>query len=191
MLNLIGTFRARAQDAQLTTSTNGTERVSLEFVVVEGEGQGERILWDGYLTEKSTEFTVKALRAMGWQGDDLADLSTVGTKDCNILTDEEEYKGKYKVKVKYVNELGGRGVALGEKLTPEQARAFAAKMRGLVIAAGGGKASPPATRPSPATRPISRATPEGTRAVLGSAQPAQHAQPAPPDFAPSDDDIPF
>jgi hypothetical protein len=176
-----GTYRARAVEAELGLAGNGTERVAVLFEVTEeGPYQGERITWYGYFTDGAFARTVESLRHAGWQGDDLADLSTVGSRDCAIVVDWETYDGREYLRVKWVN-AGGGGLALKTRMDDAAKRAFAARMRGQVVAAGGGARSA-----APAARSLASA-PRGsaTAAPRRTAAPAAGAPPV------DDSDIPF
>lgn len=148
-----GTYTARAlpHTAELIESEGkGTPGVK---IVMQLEGGGS-LTWTGWLTGGATEITVKALRAMGWQGDDLSDLSTVGSVDCELVVEEEEYNGKWYPKIKFVNVPGG-GAKFGAPMDAAKKRAFAARMRGEVMAVAGGRASPKAPAASPPQRAAS------------------------------------
>ena len=153
-------YTARAVEAELGFASTGTEQVAILFEVAE---TGQQLTWYGYFTEKSEARTIESLRHAGWLGDDLADLSTVGSQECQIVIDDETYQGQTREKVIFVNALGsgggGGGIALKTVMTPEEKRAFATRMKGTVIAGNGGKASAPAARTAPAPRPAARPAP--------------------------------
>ncbi len=162
----IGTFPARASAADLSKSSQkGTPCVDIEFEVTRRSADGvdevgARIRTQLWLTEAALARTVESLRHTGWQGDDLSDLSTVGSKECAIVVVEDEYRGQIRLKVAYVNALGADGLPTSVgAMSPEEKKAFAARMRGQVIAASGGKPSakpapkPAAPRPAPSQDP--------------------------------------
>ena len=143
-----GTYRARAhgEGAELSTSSNkGTPQVVVPFAL---EG-GETISWVGFLTDAALPFTVKSLRIAGWQGDDFFDLTSLGSKECELVIADEEYNGEVRSRVQYINEIGG-GPKIGKSMSEADRKEFARKMRGKVIACGGGKAS---AAPKPAPKP--------------------------------------
>lgn len=154
-----GRYKARATAAEWGIAGTGAEQIGVEFEILEGDFIGERISWYGFFaTDKQTQFTIKALRAAGWQGDDLAELSSIdGSTDCVIEVEHEEYDGETRAKVKFVNKPGG--IAMKTVMTPEQRRAFAARMKGAVLGANGGKPSAPPSnggsrRPAPSPHPF-------------------------------------
>lgn len=189
---LAGKWIARATGAELGYAGTGTEQVAVEFEVVEeGECQGERIVWYGYFSEAAARRTIESLRHTGWKGDDLSNLSTVGSQDCQIDVQPEEYEGRTRLKVAWVNSANG-GLALKERMSDEERRAFAAKMRGVVLSLGNGKPTPAAKPATPARAP-SR-TPAGKSApARASAQPSNHpfAPGGAADAPPIDDDLIF
>jgi hypothetical protein len=145
-----GKFRAWVREGtepKLGESSHGTPRVEVEIEVE----SGDYILWDGYLSDGALDITLKSLRAMGFQGDNIEDLSTVGSKEFEIVTKFEEYKGKQYCRVKFVNDIGGGRVAM----PPEKKKKFAADLRGKIRALEGaaGKAAPTPARPARPSRP--------------------------------------
>lgn len=153
----IGVHRSRALRADLTKSSKkDTPCVEVECQIVGGDDDGAVGIWQGWLTPAAMPFTVKALRCMGWQGDDLSELSTVGSKEFDITVGEEEYNDRVRSRIQFINELGSGGPAT-KPMTADEKKRFAAQMRGQVIAASGGKPSPrastPAARPAAAPHP--------------------------------------
>lgn len=82
---------------------------------------------------KGAQTTIEALRACGWSGDDLADLHGLDANEVELVIDHETYQGETHPKVKFVNRPSGLG--LKAPMTLEQARAFAARMKGDVLMA--------------------------------------------------------
>lgn len=143
----------RVLGAQLITSKEkGTPGVELLFK----NDKNEEIRGTLWLTDKATARAVQSLRNTGWVGDDLSDLSSCGSRLCQIVVESEEYGATSYPRVKWVNENEARsGGGVGQTVMDDRAKkAFAAKMRGAVIAASGGK---PAARPT-APKPQKTAT---------------------------------
>lgn len=130
-----GTYAATARGGALTESQNKrTPQVVVEFEITSAEWAGERITWVGFLTDKTTERTIESLRYAGWKGTDLADLSDLLSKDTPVIElviEHEEYEGKTRARVQWVNRIGGR---MGAALPAEQAKQLSAKMRGAIAA---------------------------------------------------------
>jgi hypothetical protein len=125
-----GVFAARAEAAQLTKTSKGDPQVLVVFEILSpGPQQGSKIGWYGFFTPKTQERTLEALYACGWHGPDLTDLSGVGDREVEIVVEEEEYQGKVRSKVRWVN-VPGRGANISP-LPVNEATAFAARMKGL------------------------------------------------------------
>lgn len=130
-----GTFHAVARSAVLSESSkNKTPQVVVTFEITTAEHAGTKIDWFGFLTDKTTERTIESLRYAGWKGADLSDLSDLERDDTPVVAlvvEHEEYEGKTRAKVQWVNREGGRGAAA---LPAAQAKAIAEKMRGAIAA---------------------------------------------------------
>lgn len=142
--NLIpaGVYRARATDAQLGQTNSGSEQVAIAFQVLTLGFENQRLAYYGQFGEKSLEITVKALRACGWQGLDLADLSGVSANEVNLVVEHETYEGKTRARVKWVND--GQAGLMKNVLDAGAAKSFAQRMRGAIanLEAGKPKAAP-------------------------------------------------
>lgn len=137
-----GRHKARAISAELGYTSTGKEQVAVAFEV---DG-GQRITWFGYFTDKTADKTLDGLMAAGWQGDDLRDLSTVGSQDCEIVVEHEnDNDGQPRARVRWVNRLGNGVVTLKQPMSDAQRASFAERMRGKVIAK---RQAEPARRPS-------------------------------------------
>ena len=127
-----GTYRAKAVEAKLGLSQNGNEQVGVRFALLDREG--ESITWYGTFTEAATEIALRGLRAAGWKGDDLSDLSSLcngSAPEVELVVERETYQDKTRAKVKFINSAGG--LAMKQALGPEQAKAFAERMRAKVL----------------------------------------------------------
>lgn len=129
-----GVYRARAVKGGLGETAGGQEQVAVEFELLDEGFQNQGITWFGYFTEKSFEITMKALRACGWQGDNINDLVGLTSNTVELVIEKETYEGKTRSKVKWVNPEGGGGLALKAPLDPVRATRFAASMRGKIAA---------------------------------------------------------
>lgn len=155
-----GVYTARAVEGALGETSTGKEQVA---VVFELSGLQQRITWYGYFTDKTLESTFKALRTAGWRGQDLSDLSDLSRQDTpevNLVVEHEDDKeGQPRARVRWVNSTNG--VGLKAALAPDKAKAFAARMKGAVVAFDKGTGAPatPAVKPKASTRnmPLRRA----------------------------------
>jgi ribosomal protein L12E/L44/L45/RPP1/RPP2 len=148
-----GNFRAHGISATLCETKEGKPQVAAEFELHDDEHKGKRLGWYGQLSsDASIEFTVKALRAAGWTGTELSDITFDG-RECVLVVEEEQYEDEAGVhsrtKVKYVNPAGG--VAVKAPMDPDKAKAFAAQMKGKVLAIDQ-KIGKPAAAPAPAAQ---------------------------------------
>jgi hypothetical protein len=154
-----GTYRARAIEAALGETETGKEQIAVQFQLLDLEGQ--QITWYGYFTEKTLETTFKALRTAGWKGQDLTDLSDLcapaETPEVHLIVEHETYENpqtgetKTRARVRWVNGTGG--LALKKALDPNKAKAFAARMRGQIVAFDRSSGAPKANgvaKPHPA-----------------------------------------
>jgi hypothetical protein len=129
-----GVHRAIVGEGLLGKTGTGKEQVAVSLDVMDTvTGANEHMAWYGYFTEASAEYTVKALRTMGWQGDDLSDLSSIRGVEVSIVVEHEDYEGKMRAKVRWINPPGS-GAILKEQMSEDEAKSFAAKMKGRIRA---------------------------------------------------------
>lgn len=102
-----GRHRARAREGSLTQAKTGTPQVYVGFELLDMPGRS--ISWYGYLSEKAEERTIEALRTAGWTGDDISRLDGLGDSEVELVVEWEEYEGKLRARVKFINAMGGGG----------------------------------------------------------------------------------
>jgi hypothetical protein len=168
-----GSFRARAQSATLGYAGTGTAQVAVRFEITDSEYAGKTATWFGSFTERSWDRTVESLRHCGWQGDDISDLTGIDQNEVELVMEEEEHNGAWRTRPRWVNALGG-GVGLKEAMTQDQLRAFAAKMKGKLVAKNQREGTPRSAERAKASRTATRGRPRDD-------------DPPPP----SDEDAPF
>lgn len=162
-----GTYRGKVVQWALGTTGTGKEQVAVTLYLPEPD---ERITWFGYFTEKTEERTFRTLRMLGWRGDDISDLSEIQDAECQAVVENEEYEGKVRAKVKWLNALDGP--VLQNQMDPSASKSFAARMRARVKAFDVSDGKPKANG-----KPVTKATPKV--GVL---------PPEPPPISDSDDD---
>jgi len=146
-----GRYKARAIEGALALTNNGNEQVAVLVEVVGGDHAGEQLTWYGHFTEKTVERTFESLRLLGWQGDDLSELSGIDANEVTIIVEHEEDRdGKPRPRVKWIN--GGGGLAVKQKLEGAAAKAFAQRMRGYALASRQRSGAPQQQRPQNGTR---------------------------------------
>ena len=149
-----GDYRAQAVEAVLGRSSKGTEQIAVKFNLLDFEGQS--ISWYGYFSEKAFEITMRGLRAAGFAGDNLADLSSLRADvapEVVLVIEHDEYNGKVRPRVQFINSTGG--MAVKDALDEGEAKSFAARMKGRVLAfdkAAGAPPAPKANGKAPAPR---------------------------------------
>lgn len=153
--------KAKAVSGVLTTTKDGKPQIALSFELLEDDPAGHMVSWfGGFSTDKAEAFTHKALRTAGWTGVDLMDLSTIEEHQAEVylVIGPETYSAKddqgqpitktIEHKVKYVNSLDGP-MAIAS-MDEAQAKAFAAKMKGRMLALDQELAKPRTTgKPAP------------------------------------------
>jgi len=153
-----GTYRAKALEAKLGLSSGGNEQVGVRFALLDREG--ESITWYGTFSEAAFEIAVRGLRAAGWKGDDLSDLSSLSgdsVPEVDLVVERETYQGKTRAKVKFIN--SGGGLAMKQALVGDQAKAFAERMRAKVLAFNQQAGKPAETKPKSNSRQVSDGPP--------------------------------
>ena len=152
-----GVYRMTALDADLGF-TNGSEgeagkpQVAVLLQFDEGPHKGTTLTWYGFFTEKTKLSTIRALRTLGWESNDLSELDTVrGSAPCVVET-EGDLEGVVRARVRFI----GAGVlAMKNTMDDAQKKAFALSMSALAATlkvepkkepAAAGDAAKPATK---------------------------------------------
>lgn len=144
----VGKHKARAVEGALVeVGDKQTPAVSVIFEIIDGDSAGDRIKWDGWLTEKTTDRTMESLRYCGWSTDMLDDLRGISDNEVQLVIEPEvnERDGKTYPRVKWVNRLGG-GASINDlqKVAGAAARTLAQR---FAAAARGSREKAP-TRPA-------------------------------------------
>lgn len=137
-----GTYRAKALEGDMGRASTGTEQVA---VLIELE-TGDRLTWYGYFSDAAAERTIESLLAMGVT--DLETLAGLGSQHFEVVVDDEEYQGKTRTKVKFINRLGG-GVAMKSRMNEAERKSFAHRYRGKFLSMQRAAGTTPADAPSP------------------------------------------
>ncbi len=150
-----GKYRAQATHAEFGESpTKGTPFIRVAFQILDGAHQGDRISWDGWVTDRTRERVVDSLRSCGctFPGDDITDLTGLGTQEVEIVVEIENYNGRDRAKVAWVNSLVG-AVKNEQRMDDGKRAAFRDSMRGALFVSrtkAGAQQSLPGTAPAPA-----------------------------------------
>lgn len=170
----LGKHRARAVEWNIGVAGTGTMQVGILFELL--DLPGETIDWFGFFTDASCNRTVRSMQSCGWVGNDLNDMSGMGDKEVQLVIEEEEYDGKKRLKVKFVNSPGG--LRMSRVLSPDELRVFAAEMKPKIEAILGLQSNPTRT-PPPRPQPTKPQPPKVST----------QGRPEPPPL--TDQDIPF
>lgn len=123
--------KARARKDSWDLGKSGDkECIAVLFDYVDQNGEAGSIQWWGYFTEKTWERTLDSLRYMGWQSDDLGNLDGLDANEVELVLDEEEYDGKKRLKVQWVNRL--QALYIKDPMDAQERVSFAARMRGRI-----------------------------------------------------------
>lgn len=89
------------------SAKKGTPQVTVAFEILDGEHKDETVYWTGYFTDGALKNTMKALRAIGFVGDDLDtfnDQDPLTLKNVELdVQDEPAQNGKTYTRVAWVN----------------------------------------------------------------------------------------
>ncbi len=120
-----GKYMARGRTLTLGEAKTGTPQVAVGFEILDGGGH---ISWHGFLSAAAEQRTIEAIQGMGWEGNDITELPALMdagklSRVVEIVVVNEEYNGKVRPKIKFVNAVGGRMAPLkGGALAYVQAR---------------------------------------------------------------------
>lgn len=131
-----GVWKARACGSQLGHTNGGKPQLGIDLLILEGPSAGAHITWYGYFTEATFERTIETCRVLGWGGSDLSDLSGIDANEVNVVIDHEQNPetGEVHARAQWINALGG--VVMKNRMDAGAAAAFAAEMKGRIIALG-------------------------------------------------------
>lgn len=131
--------RAIAESVDLGLSKNGTEQISIQFVLLDPADQtptDATITWIGnFANAKGMDITAKALKACGWGGD-MNDLSGIDGKVVELDVQWDEYNGDRRLRVKWVNVPGAGGIVFKNKIEGGAKASLAAKMNAFMASRG-------------------------------------------------------
>lgn len=120
-----------------------TPFIRVPVVVSEGSETGKGAVWQGWLSNAAFEKTILRLKEVFDFNGDLAFLATgkatLAGKLCSITTEFEEYEGKRRLKIKWLNAPGGGGSAKPMDADRLNALLGALNKRAMTIAASAGK----------------------------------------------------
>ncbi len=157
-----GRYKARAlpNTVEFGVAGTGTEQVKVSFTLSD---TGQTVTWIGnFANEKAEDITLKAFMAMGWTGDALTDPTGIGNIECELAIEHEADRetGEPRMKVKWVNAVGGGGFKFKQAMDQGAVESLADRLRGKAMAmrekSGAPVAAPSAQRPPAGRAPASR-----------------------------------
>lgn len=123
-----GRYRARAVEWAWGVSSNNNPQLAVAFDFLDHPGQ--RMTRYLSFTDDAFDYSLKALRNCGWQGDNFEDLTGLDANEVQLVLDWEEYQGKRELRIQFINQSGG--LALKQAMEPTQIASFAQRMRGRI-----------------------------------------------------------
>lgn len=110
-----GTYDARVVDYGVIETKAGKPGVTVKFEFADQDGTMQRLSWWGYFaSERNSEITCETLAILGWSTNDPSDLAQgAGSgildeeKEVSIVVAPETWEGVTRMKIKYINALGG------------------------------------------------------------------------------------
>jgi len=139
-----GTYAVRAikGSEQYGYAKTGTPQVGIDLEFIGGEHEGATATTVLYFSENAKKYAFERLRALGWSGDDVGDLTGIDTNEAQATVTYESFEGKERMKVDI--RTGGGGMRFEKTMDAAQRRAFGAQLRG--DAAASRPAGAPASR---------------------------------------------
>jgi hypothetical protein len=172
-----GRYNAKITAHELGESSNGNPQMAVEFEITDGPEAGQKITWWGHFTAAAAPYTKEKMQtcAPSWDGRDIDTFAPEGNS-VSINVKEETYNGEAKLKVAFIDPIGGGGLAAAKKLEPAKA---AQVKRGINALLAG--------RPAPARAATAAVAKPATQRVPPKPAPVDDfgAEPA------GDDEIPF
>ncbi|NBW08796.1 MAG: hypothetical protein EBR82_12305 [Caulobacteraceae bacterium] len=159
-----GKYRAKAVEAVVTQAgEKQTPLAKVVFELVEGQFAGERVEWDGWLTEKARARTFEGLALCGWDGDtsreDWDQLPGALTHEVIVDCKQETFttrsgESRTAVKVAWVNPLRSAPKPVDRNFL----KTFGAQVRGEALAVAKRIGGTAAAAPAPA-KPVRKPAP--------------------------------
>ena len=119
-------------------SADSKPNVNIKMVVTRGPDAGRDLWYRGYLTEAAAEYTLKALKALGWIGPELDNKEGFGSILATAVEDDDTWttpEGEERTsrKVKFINEYKPRAL----KAKNEAPKDFLKQFRALAKSIAG------------------------------------------------------
>jgi hypothetical protein len=128
----IGEYVARGikGSEQYAPADNGEPQIAVDMQIEGGDFEGASMTVVFSFSGKAPEYSIKKLRMMGWQGDNLEDLSGIDANAIPVRVFDHTHNGKTYRKMEVV--YGGEGKFKFQKqMDARQKRGFAQAFMGL------------------------------------------------------------
>lgn len=138
-------YNMRCDEAVIGKTKDGNPQVGLLMIFTDGPYKGMGMTFYGHFTDKTDAGTIRALRTLGWQGDDLRDLSSVigGEAPCTIQTKPAYGDRGPSSEIRFI---GAPAVGIKEVMPDNELDGFALRMKALA-------AKIPASKPQNQAKP--------------------------------------
>lgn len=154
-----GAHRAVLRSVSWGWTAKNKEEAACGFEITDGDGPDTgRFITDFSYPDAGSmnlDIFVENMRRCGWPGDDLAELPALArdgklATEVELIVEHEQYDGKWRAKVKFVNRVGGGPIVQKNPMNDRDLASFAARMKAKVRASTGVKraGSPPAPAPT-------------------------------------------
>lgn len=138
------------------TNKNKYEQIGIALQIIEGKYANKRLSYYGtFASDKAEEITISAMRALGFRGVDICDLSSMYEGEAVATVEHEEYEGKTRARVKWLN---GADVIMKKEMTPQELNRFAQRMKAKLA-----RTATPAPPPTGTSRSDERRSPPAPR----------------------------
>jgi len=122
-----GTFDVEIVEADLGLTNEGKPQLAVAATFIDGPNAGQTLTTYLSFTEKTKQGTLRTLRLLGLQGDDIASdlVQIVGARTKGTVSFEDDREGNPRPRLR----IGGGGIALKTVMTIDQRKAFAASLK--------------------------------------------------------------
>ena len=127
-----------------TNPNNGNDQIAIDVEIPSLNRAFTTFL---YFSDAAAPYAIDRLRACGWQGDDLSNLAGIDANEVDVQIKYEVFDGKERMKIDIAT--GGGRVKLENVMTPQQRKAFAARMKPALKGAAATTQSLPRQYPAP------------------------------------------
>lgn len=107
--------------------------IGIRCRLTEGPHAGKDRIWYGYFTDAAMPATMRGIRALGMNTDDISDCSSMyretGGKIALATLEHNEYEGSWSERIAWIND---DGVVMKDKLEGPALKAFAAHFKGTM-----------------------------------------------------------